>query len=133
MPLREGRDLALVLLGRADGDLALVRHVRDSPDIPDSIVGFHAQQAVEKSLKAVLAAREVDYAKTHALGYLIELVQSNGIDAPSTVLEAAELNPWAVEFRYEADFEPALDRQTTLELIERIRHWAGEQIQAMSG
>lgn len=80
---REGRDLALVLLRRADGDVALVRHVLDSPDIPDAIVGFHAQQAVEKALKAVLAACEVDYAKTHALGYLIELMQTSGIDLPA--------------------------------------------------
>lgn len=120
-----------MLLGRADGDLALVRHVLDSADIPDAIVGFHAQQAVEKSLKAVLAGREVDYAKTHALGYLIELVQTNGLDAPPAVLAAAELNPWAVEFRYEADAEPALDRHATLELIEGIRRWAEEQIQAV--
>ncbi len=133
MPPRDGRDLALVLLGRADGDLALVRHVLDNPDIHDAIVGFHAQQAVEKSLKAVLAAREVDYAKTHALGYLIDLVQANGIDVTPGVLKAAELNPWAVEFRYEADSEPALDRHAALELIEGIRRWADEQIQAVSG
>jgi hypothetical protein len=62
----------------------------------------------------------------------VELVEANGIDAPPDVLEAAELNPWAVEFRYEADSEPALDRHATLKLIEGIRRWAGEQIQAMA-
>jgi HEPN domain-containing protein len=59
LPLREGRDLARVLLERADGDVALVRYVRDNADIADVIVGFHAQQAVEKSLKAVLAAHDI--------------------------------------------------------------------------
>lgn len=128
MPQREGRDLALVLLERADGDIALVRHVRDNADIPDAIVGFHAQQAVEKSVKAVLAAHDIDYTKTHLLGYLIGLVQTNGIDAPPSVLEAAELNPWAVEFRYETDSEPALDRDATLGLIEDVRRWADGEI-----
>ncbi len=130
MPPREGRDLARVLLERADGDVALVRYVCDNADIPDAIVGFHAQQAVEKSLKAVLAAHDIDYTKTHLLGYLIGLVQTNGIDAPPPVLEAAELNPWAVEFRYETDSEPALDRLATLELIEDIRRWAEGEIRA---
>jgi HEPN domain-containing protein len=124
LPPRDGRDLARVLLDRADDDIRLVRRVVDDADIADAIVGFHAQQAVEKAIKAVLAARDIEYAKTHALGYLIGLVETNKIDAPATVLDASELSPWAVDFRYETDDEPALDRQATLALIERIRAWA---------
>jgi HEPN domain-containing protein len=73
-PQRDGRDLARKLLRRADADLQLVRHVVDEADIADAIVGFHAQQAVEKSIKAVLAAREVEYGKTHQLHYLVRLL-----------------------------------------------------------
>jgi hypothetical protein len=36
-----------------------------------------------------------------------------------------ELNPWAVEFRYEDDDEPPLDRRATLAFIEEICRWAG--------
>ncbi len=128
MPPRDGRDLARVLLERADDDMRLVRRVVDDADIADAIVGFHAQQAVEKAIKAVLAAREIEYAKTHALGYLIGLVEANGIDAPAAVLDAGELSPWAVDFRYETDDEPALDRQATLALIEEIRAWAAATV-----
>jgi HEPN domain-containing protein len=128
LPPRDGRDLARVLLERADDDIRLVRRVVDDADIADAIVGFHAQQAVEKAIKAVLAAREIEYAKTHALGYLIGLVETNGIDAPAAVLDAGELSPWAVDFRYETDDEPALDRQATLALIEEIRAWAGTSV-----
>jgi len=124
LPPRDGRDLARVLLDRAEDDIRLVRRVVDDADIADAIVGFHAQQAVEKAIKAVLAAREIEYAKTHALGYLIGLVETNEIDAPPAVLDASELSPWAVDFRYETDDEPALDRQATLALIEEIRAWA---------
>jgi hypothetical protein len=91
--------------------------VVDDADIAEAIVGFHAQQAVEKALKAVLAAREIEYAKTHALGYLIGLIEANETDAPAAVLNASELSPWAVDFRYETDDEPALDRHATLALI----------------
>lgn len=115
-----------MLLNRADGDIALVRTVLDDCGILDAIVGFHAQQAVEKSLKAVLAASEVRYERTHALDYLIGLVEANGIDAPAELLTEAEaLSGWAVEFRYETDDEPPLDRGATLALIEDIRRWAG--------
>lgn len=38
------------------------------------------------------------------------------------------LSPWAVDFRYETDDEPALDRDTTLALIDEIRSWAGRAI-----
>ncbi|MDO8213542.1 HEPN domain-containing protein [Conexibacter sp. CPCC 206217] len=124
MPPRDGRDLARVLLDRADDDITLVRRVVADAEIADAIVGFHAQQAVEKALKAVLAAREIQYAKTHALGYLIGLVEAHAIEAPAAVLNAGELSPWAVDFRYETDDEPALNRQATLALIDEIRAWA---------
>jgi HEPN domain-containing protein len=130
LPPRDGRDLARVLLDRADDDITLVRHVLDDAEIADAIIGFHAQQAVEKALKAVLAAREIEFAKTHALGYLIGLIEKNAIEAPPAVLGAGELSPWAVDFRYETDDEPALDRQATLVLIEEIRAWAAISVGA---
>jgi HEPN domain-containing protein len=102
-------------LDRADDDIRLARRVVDDVDIADAIVGFHAQHAGEKAIKAVLAAREIEYAKTHALGYLIGLVETNGIDAPAAVLDASE---------------PALDRQATLALVEEIRSWPGKSVDA---
>jgi HEPN domain-containing protein len=92
---RDGRDLARVLLQRADDDIALVRRVADEPEIADAIVGFHAQQAVEKSIKAVLASREIEYGKTHDLNYLVGALETHAIHAPASVLEVDELNPWA--------------------------------------
>lgn len=105
-----------------------MRRVAEEADIADSIVGFHAQQAVEKSIKAVLAAREIEYGKTHDLNYLVGAMETHGIDAPASVREVDELNPWAVEFRYETDDEPPIDRRAALALIEAIRRWAGESV-----
>jgi hypothetical protein len=62
-------DLARVLLARAVDDETLVRKVCSDADVADSIVGFHAQQAAEKLIKAVLAARGVTFVKSHALSY----------------------------------------------------------------
>ncbi len=128
MSPRDRRDLARALLERAAGDEALVRRVLDDSEIPDAIIGFHAQQAAEKLIKAVLAARGVAFARTHALGYLIGLVESHGIDAPPSLGGADVLSPWAVDFRYETESEPALDRRAALDLIEELRRWAMDEV-----
>jgi hypothetical protein len=75
----------------------------------------------------VLASREIEYGKTHQLHYLIRLLEEHEIDAPPAVLDAVELNPWAVEFRYD---EPPLDRHAALAFIEEIRRWAGRPSRA---
>jgi HEPN domain-containing protein len=73
MPPHDRLDLARVLLARAIDDETLVRKVSSDTDIADAIVGFHAQQAVEKLIKAVLAARGVGFMKSHALSYLVDV------------------------------------------------------------
>ena len=48
---------ARVLLRKAEGDSRAAEQLAKSPSQALWIVGFHAQQAVEKALKAVLASR----------------------------------------------------------------------------
>jgi len=40
---------------KANNDATAAREFADNPEISDEIIGFHAQQAVEKWLKAVMA------------------------------------------------------------------------------
>jgi HEPN domain-containing protein len=121
-------DLARVLLARAVDDETLVRKVCSDADVADAIVGFHAQQAAEKLIKAVLATHGVTFAKSHALSYLIGLAEENNIESPDELSEADVLSPWAVEFRYEGEEPPALDRYAALVLVERLRAWTEKEI-----
>jgi HEPN domain-containing protein len=130
MPPHDRLDLARVLLARAVDDETLVRKVCSDVDVADAIVGFHAQQAAEKLIKAVLAARGVTFVKSHALSYLIGLVEENHIEAPDEISEADVLSPWAVEFRYEGEDPPALDRSAALVLVEQLRAWTEKGIKA---
>lgn len=132
MPQHDQLDLARVLLARATDDETLVRKVSPDPDVADAIIGFHAQQAAEKLIKAVLAAYGVAFIKSHALSYLIGLVEEHDIDTPSGLSEADVLSPWAVEFRYEGEEPPALDRPAALELVEKLRTWAESQIEGVA-
>jgi HEPN domain-containing protein len=88
MPQHDRLDLARVLLARAINDETLVRKVSADTDVADAIVGFHAQQAAEKLIKAVLVARRVAFIKSHALSYLVGLVDEHHIDAPPELAEA---------------------------------------------
>jgi HEPN domain-containing protein len=131
MPQHDRLDLARVLLARAIEDETLVRKVASDTDIADAIVGFHAQQAVEKLIKAVLVARGVAFMKSHALSYLVGLVEESEIDSPECLSEADVLSPWAVEFRYEGEEPPALDRSAALTLVEQVREWTESEIKAV--
>jgi HEPN domain-containing protein len=49
-------------------------------EISDEIIGFHAQQAVEKWLKAVMALHELEEARIHDLGRLLEILGKAAIE-----------------------------------------------------
>jgi predicted RNase H-like HicB family nuclease len=54
LPTPEHREVAQLLLEKATGDLAAAELLAADERQADHVVGFHAQQAVEKSIKAVL-------------------------------------------------------------------------------
>jgi hypothetical protein len=56
-PRRKPAELAALLARKAGDDAVAVREFAGNPEISDEIVGFHAQQAVEKWLKALMAGR----------------------------------------------------------------------------
>jgi HEPN domain-containing protein len=58
-------DLARRLLGAAQEDELAARSVLRVEGIADPIVGFHTHQAVEKAIKAVLAAKGTEFPFTH--------------------------------------------------------------------
>ena len=49
-------DLAEILLRKARDDAHAMRTIGEDPQAADWIVGFHGQQAMEKSFKAILTA-----------------------------------------------------------------------------
>lgn len=131
MASRDRRELAEVLLRKARGDETTVQVLAEQ-DVPDEVVGFHAQQAVEKALKAVLAFREIDYAFSHDLAYLSDLLEAKGVDVPSEVRAAEELRPWAAQFRYEdpGPDSSQLDRERARDLASTAVDWAARMLAA---
>jgi hypothetical protein len=67
LPTPEEVEVAELFLRKAASDLSAARVLARDPDQGDDVVGFHAQQVVEKSLKAVLAVRGFEIPRTHDL------------------------------------------------------------------
>ena len=63
---------------KADGDESILDGLLEDSDVPDDVLGLHAYQAIEKRLKAVLAFNEIDYDRTHSIGYLTSFWRITG-------------------------------------------------------
>lgn len=116
-----------VLLRKAAQDEFVIARLADDPDTPMEIIGFHAQQAVEKHLKAVLAWHGVRYRKTHDLVELIDLIVRQGIAFPDAIEACRHLTPFATEFRYDdlaETPEPPIDIEKLRVLLRESRSWA---------
>src|ERR1700757_1224487 len=98
--MAESTDLARELLSLASDDEAAARAMLPIDTVTDAIVGFHAQQAVEKALKAVLAAQKIEFPFIHNLGYLAELCKQNTIELPTALDGLDDLTPFAAMLRY---------------------------------
>lgn len=127
MSSAEGDPRTPVLLTKARNDAVVLRKIAADPEIADEIVGFHAQQTVEKALKAVLETREVDYPYTHDLARLFELLDGTG-GAPEGRDDALALSPWAAEFRYGDVMAHSLDRDEAIAAATAILEWAEREI-----
>jgi HEPN domain-containing protein len=54
-------------LGKATADLAAARLLLDARDLDPGLAGYHAQQAAEKALKAILVQHGSEVLRTHDL------------------------------------------------------------------
>lgn len=115
------RDLrqAKAMLAAAQNDFKALRGMTNSDIFAEEIFGFHVQQAIEKTLKAWLAALGKEYPLTHDISVLLNLLQTDGQDVES-YWDLVEFNVFAVRFRYEAleISDEALDRKSTIIAVE---------------
>ena len=129
LPTPEEFEVADLLLGKAASDLSAARLLARDLAQQDDVVGFHAQQAIEKSLKAVLAVRGLEIPRTHDLDLLTRLVARGSDELPEEFGDAKRLSPWAVATRYD-DIDATLDRRMAVEVAEKSLIWAGERVEA---
>jgi HEPN domain-containing protein len=119
---------ARALLRAAGQDWKTVELLLQHPDAPLSSVCFHAQQYIEKALKAVLVSNAVIFRRTHDLEELADLLKQKEIEPPLPKDQLKRLNPFAVTIRYEDMELTLIDIQTVAEMMENGRAWVERQI-----
>jgi HEPN domain-containing protein len=122
--------LAEKFLHKADQDMTVIEKWRQDSEIANEILGFHAQQAAEKMLKALLAYAGIEFPFTHRLTDLIDLYKDKGIGLPERFEEVRFLTPFAVEFRYDfyEEDEETVDFEQIFALLTELRKWVNSII-----
>jgi HEPN domain-containing protein len=112
----------------AKEDLALAK--AQVPGVGYGLLCYHAQQAVEKALKAVLVLKSTPFPYVHDIGVLLQLIMRAGDEVPPQIIEADTLTDYATIGRYPGaiEIEPA-DHDRAVALAEAVFEWAEEQIE----
>jgi HEPN domain-containing protein len=78
---------------------------------------FHAQQAAEKALKAVLVRHQVSFGRTHDIADLLLKAEGVAPEIRAALTGAESLTPFAVDARYPGA-EPALGREEAIPMVD---------------
>jgi HEPN domain-containing protein len=106
--MKSNLDLARNLLTKAYNDLKMAE-IGVAHEAPLDTVAFHVQQAAEKLLKALLAARDVEYPRTHDVAALLDLLVPAHPQLEDFRERLLGLASYAVDMRYDAALYPGTD------------------------
>lgn len=108
---------------KAESDLKTAAYtLKIGKGCPTDTVCFHAQQCVEKYLKAFLVSKDIDFPKTHDIGRLVTLLPEN-IWLRLSIEEQRRLTSYATVMRYPGDYEAILleEAQQSVRVARRVR------------
>ncbi|MGC8553784.1 MAG: HEPN domain-containing protein [Phycisphaerae bacterium] len=108
---------------KAEGDITNASHtLKLGQHCPTETVVFHAQQCVEKYIKAALTFHHIACPKVHDIEHLVRLLPAGLLDWFS-VKEQRTLTSYAVTARYPGDFEPIslAEARAAVKLARRVR------------
>ncbi|MFQ5705633.1 MAG: HEPN domain-containing protein [Gemmatimonadales bacterium] len=108
---------------KAENDLKNAAHtVKMDEGCPTDTVCFHAQQCVEKYLKAFLVSKGIDFPNTHDIGELTALMPRRAVVQLSTE-EQRRLVAYATVTGYPGDYEPVSlsEARLAVKMARRVR------------
>ncbi len=108
---------------KAENDLTTAAHtLKLAKASPTDTVCFHAQQCVEKYLKALLVYHELDFPKTHNLRALLARLPARA-QPDLTVEEQHILTRYATVTRYPGDYSaiPLSEARNSVKVAQRVR------------
>ena len=101
--------------------------------VPDAYLEdlcFQAQQAAEKSIKALMIAHDIDFPYVHDLTRLLVVLESSGESIPDCVRRAVNLTRYAVATRYPGIEQPVSEQQyiEAMADAEAVIQWADARL-----
>ncbi len=115
----------------ADGDLKTAEDELNAPEPFTNTVCFHAQQCVEKYLKAYLTFRGKPFRKTHDIAELIELCEEEDYEFEYLYeIKANKLTRYAVEVRYPDEFYiPSIEEaKEAVEIAKKVKSFVRRKL-----
>jgi len=114
-------------LNRARSDLLLSKAKKEGIYLED--LCFHAQQAVEKAIKALLIKKGVEFPYVHDIAELLTLLEKTGQKLPKTIREGEKLTRFAVFTRYPGIAQTISQKEyeEAMKVAEEVLRWVKEQ------
>jgi HEPN domain-containing protein len=109
-------------IAKAEGDYATTGRELQVHDQPNyDAVCFHAQQTIEKYLKAFLQENKVAFPKTHSLIELLELCLPLDVTLDGIRPNLIRLDRYAVRYRYPGETADKTEAKIAYETVTTIR------------
>jgi len=119
---------------KAENDLKIAKDEMLTENPATDAICFHAQQCVEKYLKAYLISKDKEISKTHDILFLIKqcLLIDNEFNY-LLELNADSLTSYAVEIRYPEEFYfPSLEEaKEAIEICEKVKQFVINKFKEM--
>ena len=127
MPKRYPPENPREWLNRARSDLLLSKTKKEGIYLED--LCFHAQQAVEKAIKALLIKKGVEFPYVHDIAELLTLLEKTGQKLPKTIREGEKLTRFAVFTRYPGIAQTISQKEyeEAIKVAEEVLRWVKEQ------
>ena len=117
-------------LKKSANDLRSALILTTAEDYPTDAVCFHCQQSIEKSLKALLIYKDIEFKKTHDLVYLLNISGLEQELSNNYLTVFAEINYYSVTARYPDEIEdPSIqDSETAYKVAVEIFELVNKRI-----
>jgi len=116
------KEISREWLKKAKDDLDVIEEIKNKKHLTN-MVAFHAQQAIEKSLKAIIDEFDLGFVKIHQIERLLEIVKEH-VEAKIDHEIVQILDSLYVESRYPVDIGLLPDGKPTKEDADKFIEFA---------
>ena len=113
--------LTLEWIEKAEGDYRTAKWLQQDPEPVHHSICFHAQQCIEKYLKAWLQEANIHTPRTHNLEELLDLIVPTLPDWSQWQPDFKIITVYAVDPRYPGDSRTAEDTQHAMHVCDEVR------------